>query len=57
VQWTHARKPAASTELEMPTHVDLDASGDECVVTYSAFIVVNREQREIIRSLRFHAAK
>jgi hypothetical protein len=55
-RWTHARRPEETGELEIVTQVDLDASGDECVVTYSAFVIVDREQREVVRSLRFSGA-
>ena len=51
--WTYAHDPESSSELEMVNHVDLDWMKDDFVVTYGAFVVVGREQREVVRAVRF----
>jgi hypothetical protein len=51
--WTYAHDPESSSELEMVDHVDLDWMKDDFVVTYGAYVVVGREQREVVRAVRF----
>lgn len=53
--WTEEHPPLKSTELEMVSQVQLVFSKDVFVTAYSAFIVVGREQREVVRTVRFTA--
>ena len=51
--WTDTVDPSASPEMEMTNHVELTASRDACAVAYSAFVVVGREQRRMVRTFQF----
>lgn len=54
--WTVAHEPQSSPELEMVSHVELSSIRDIFVATYTAFVVVGREQREVVRLIRFRAS-
>jgi len=51
--WTEWQDPRTSSDMEMASHVELASDGKTFVVAYTAFIVKGREQREVVRSLRF----
>lgn len=51
--WTEAHDPLASPELEMVSQVELASTQDVFVAAYTAFVVVGREQREVVRAIRF----
>lgn len=51
--WTETHNPQSTHELELVANVELDAFDDEFVVAYTAWVIVEREQREVVRVLRF----
>lgn len=53
--WAEAHDPSASPELEMVSNVELTSAQDVFVTAYTAFVVVGREQREVVRAVRFKA--
>lgn len=53
--WTETRTPLTSPELEIVSHVELAATQDIFVTAYTAFVVAGREQREVVRTIRFRA--
>ena len=53
--WTEAHEPLKSPEMEMVSHVELSTMQDIFVVAYTAFVVVGREQRQVVRIIRFRA--
>jgi hypothetical protein len=54
--WTDTHDPLTSPELEMVSHVELVAAQDVFVAAYTAFVVSGREQRTVVRTLRFTAS-
>jgi hypothetical protein len=53
--WTEAHDPLTSPELEIVSHVELTSAQDTFVTAYTAFVVAGREQREVVRAVRFKA--
>lgn len=53
--WVSAHDPLKSPELELVSQVELASAQDVFVVAYTAFVVVGREQREVVRTVRFKA--
>lgn len=55
IAWTEAHNPLSSSELEMTSRVEMATTQDIFIVAYTAFVVIGREQREMVRALRFRA--
>ena len=53
--WVEAHDPLTSPDLEMVSRVELASSQDVFVTAYTAFVVNGREQREVVRAVRFKA--
>ena len=53
--WTEQHEPQSSAELELTMRVELAHAGDTYVAAYTAFISVGREQRQVVRVIRFEA--
>jgi hypothetical protein len=53
--WTEAHEPRKLPDLEMASYVELASRGDIFVTAYTAFVVAGREQRQVIRVIRFIA--
>jgi hypothetical protein len=51
--WTEVHEPQKSAELEIVNYVTLAARKDTFVAAYSAYVVVGREQRKVVRTIRF----
>ena len=52
-KWTETHDPQTSPELEMVSRLELVAAQDVFVAAYTAFVVAGREQRTVVRTLRF----
>lgn len=55
VKWLEVHNPLKSNELEMVSRVELISMQDIFVVAYTAFVVSGRQQREVVRTIRFSA--
>ncbi len=53
--WSDLNEPTKSTEMELVSHVELASVKDNFVAAYTAFVVVGREQRQVVRVIRFKA--
>jgi hypothetical protein len=54
-EWAQTQDPMKSPELEMVSNLDLVSMKDIFITAYTAFIVVGREQHEVVRVIRFRA--
>jgi hypothetical protein len=53
--WVEAHDPLTSPDLEVVSHMELASAQDVFVTAYTAFVVNGREQREVVRAVRFKA--
>lgn len=53
--WTEAHEPAKTPDLEMVFNVELASAQDVFVAAYTAFVVADREQRQVVRTIKFRA--